>query len=973
MRKNNTAIYVCLLGLILFFLAHCRSDSVGNDQVVTQDIFPLALLGTNDMPGSLNANPEPTLPATPVQESTDVGLPVDFGALKVEAALLVTDTDVDRYGNLTVQFSKNMNQASVLPAVTLKDSGGNTAASDIIWISSRKMEINPRRELNQLENYTLEITDAAKSAGGLTLAAYNKSFVTEPDFPMTHQVNGYTTGARGVVLNKTNHGTVSVSSEIQNHNRISSLKLYRLGETTHVELCPVAPCATGSFNVNLSGSALPPVEGGNSYYYEVSTASGAKYYRPFNFNWGKTASNPAAPIQQAVSLVLDKSVNPGTGGALESLGKMLATYAAGDFTMDYTAPGDTTVTPNMSFNGIINQNTSTSRPRNDPDGKYCRGGGGSTWDFLTDVGPFCDIKVTGESDFLGTLKFEANVDAYLRNMYITSETGNIDAGMSIGADRLDLSLGGKKITGVMEVLMEITKTEHCILWCTDLTGLTEGKYVYRLTFTMDTATHQTATAYTLVSSDTSGVLSININGLDAMDMLSVTNGSPGSNEYYNIEPWNTSLMVGEPAYISRQKSGSSWEFLDNLLQTLITKVVDEQVPTLKPAILNGAIRDILQKITPNALNAVLKQAQSGITASLPDYLPSPLDQVSLNLALNLRNDAEAKVSGSNKGLVASADISITATNNASNPRPPAPQDTNSYIQLKPPGALPYPLQYSAANPGALLALHLDVLNQAVYHLWKNGAFNLHINEAFAEAIKAVSGSSEILELASDLLTAQSITSIMAPGQPILTAYDESGNAITIDPTDKVEIHVNPLLIPVLTTAPLSGQAGQTEIPRAAAKFGDLELLMIGRRLSDNSTYILNRVRITMMSKASFSFGTFSNPLNDPDKNGLTAIQLSISDAPGDLFYIIDVLNGPANNPYALDPRRIREVLNPLVKTFVVPLINNVVKEIPLPKMEACGLRLANATVLPIPSNSPTPFLLLNAPIFNYAFSGNCSL
>ena len=36
------------------------------------------------------------------------------------------------------------------------------------------------------------------------------------------------------------------------------------------------------------------------------------------------------------------------------------------------------------------------------------------------------------------------------------------------------------------------------------------------------------------------------------------------------------------------------------------------------------------------------------------------------------------------------------------------------------------------------------------------------------------------------------------------------------------------------------------------------------------------------------------------------------------------------NPYGLDPEAIRSVVDPLVKSLVVPLVNNILKEIPLP-------------------------------------------
>src|SRR6185295_15967771 len=107
-----------------------------------------------------------------------------------------------------------------------------------------------------------------------------------------------------------------------------------------------------------------------------------------------------------------------------------------------------------------------------------------------------------------------------------------------------------------------------------------------------------------------------------------------------------------------------------------------EIPYVKPAVVNGVIRDTVQNIVPNTLNGVLKQVQSGIHMTLPDYLPYPLNQVDMNLAATIRNDLSSRNIAGGRGLTATVDTAMTATNTAGNPRPPAPLGWDSYVQTK---------------------------------------------------------------------------------------------------------------------------------------------------------------------------------------------------------------------------------------------------------------------------------------------------
>jgi hypothetical protein len=96
-----------------------------------------------------------------------------------------------------------------------------------------------------------------------------------------------------------------------------------------------------------------------------------------------------------------------------------------------------------------------------------------------------------------------------------------------------------------------------------------------------------------------------------------------------------------------------------------------------------------------------------------------------------------------------------------------------------------------------------------------------------------------------------------------------------------------------------------------------------------------------------------------------------------MSYVLDVLEGSTYNPYGFDPNGIRSVMDPLVKSLVVPLINNVLKEIPLPPSlpmpilvdknaaigasspASCVLNVKNdaATITNLPTPANTSYLL----------------
>ncbi|MCX7999172.1 MAG: hypothetical protein N3A69_09525, partial [Leptospiraceae bacterium] len=240
------------------------------------------------------------------------------------------------------------------------------------------------------------------------------------------------------------------------------------------------------------------------------------------------------------------------------------------------------------------------------------------------------------------------------------------------------------------------------------------------------------------------------------------------------------------------------------------------------------------------------------------------------------------------------------------------------------------------------------------------------------------------------------------------------NTVLMQPDDDIEITLNPIGLPVVKPLPLSqltqftcpDEASQCVTPRVQAELGDIELSIKGRKCSSRNPtsklctaftgveYNLIKVRASLSSRADVNFVPFSNPkcnatLNpglagcDTSQNGLTAVSLTIS--ANELKYTLEVLEGPSNNPQGLNPQAIWEILDPTVKSLIVPLVNYILEEIPLPRMAGCGLTLENPDGLPNGAGLKTlpvrvsdyvsgkEFILGNTRLGGYVFNGDCNL
>ncbi|WP_243393273.1 Ig-like domain-containing protein [Leptospira perolatii] len=475
-----------------------------------------------------------------------------------------------------------------------------------------------------------------------------------------------------------------------------------------------------------------------------------------------------------------------------------------------------------------------------------------------------------------------------------------------------------------------------------------------------------------LSVDTNGVISMTIRSPFAVEdtvfPLNPSDSDINSNtNNFFILPWSNPNHLPMGVYSGAEDTmdfmytgpmtyqGSNEGGVDNILVPLIGRgtiqnLAGGTVPYVKGIITQYMLKDVIQRIAPNVLNSVvLALRDQGVTIKLPEYLPAPLQNFPLTIKFKLRSDALIKHDGTNKGLVSSLDLAFTSDYVDPQGRGLRTQAAKSGMIITRNPATPFPSTYqfsqSAANPGFLLSMHSDTLSQAAFHLWQRRGLDIVMNKLFIDTMNNFSGGNPLFQLTTTLLKASPIITILAPGRDKLQGLNGSNQlAPAARPYDDIDMIMEPVLAPNIKFKPMGTQAG---VPKLRLYFTEMQLKIVAKKPSscnglsgedltscqsdtrpNGTSYTLGTVRISMAADADFRFKTFSNPNNNPSLQNLNALQVVLSTE--GLDYTVEVLEGQANNPFGLDPDGIYVVIEPLVKSLVVPLINSILKEVPLP-------------------------------------------
>lgn len=1042
------------------------------------------------------------------------------------ASVIKPDTDVDRYQNIIVQFTHSMEKGTICASVgngtdgrpdgegALKTtsisitSSGKTFNAQCHWGSYRRLILDPTEPLPSFSDVTITITKDAKTyylesltdmdGNSSNNTVFAKTFKTVPGFVMSHSINGNvlvdTTSEGfenrlnggsvrgGLIISASGSPTVTLVSSIKDYslikNSIATLKLKRLGNSSDGYTICSGNCSssTGSFTINLTTSSIPPIQGGNIYYFEIQTIL-KTYYKSITFLYGNQVADPDSAQSDIAYAFMDGS--PGGLGMLSSLlEKFIMSDGSGAVYRTATlTKGSAAITVNSSTgitsgflaegagiqgNSLVLNVSGNTITLNKPIAKTGSGvsvifSNGQNNNFKIDGKIFSDFSAQptsntrrtsscidyysnityirnygdstgtygdgycgGAGDNPGAFQADASLintatfdmDVFITRLYLPGTRNsyqNVKASLTPnGVDDLGISMWGQYAEIDLSVVAKNRSGIGCI-WLICGVGA-NNKFYFTTTATLNkggvnSSTYRLSKSRNTLTIDASGNLALRIKGNPDFRANSVDDPESGN---FHISPWTQNLDVtgrdGNPMYFEDSTSSLA-NFADSILG-MVTDLAGGMVPKVKGRIVQSMLVDIIQKVAPNVLNSVLSQLKmdathDGINVNLPDYLPTPLNSVGLNVGVQLETASSGLVGVNGLGtgyLKASTRIGMTATNSiTSNGRPPIPMGTNSFLVYKTSGKLADQSERLGTGngkySGVLLALHPDAVNQAVYHLWKNGAINLTLNKDFIETIKAFRSSTRLVEVFENLLRAENMLKILAPGSSKIVARDPNGVDVEILPTDQIEIIINPVTLPVVRPVPISELAqvpcpdniGNCVIPRVQADLGDMELKIIGRKCPNgacgSTVYDIVKVRANISSKADFGFVAFSNPKNNLDMNGLTAVKILISS--NELKYTLEVLEGTNNNPLGLDPQGLWEILDPTVKNLIVPIVNYVLEEIPLPKPQACGISMISPTgtgpaIQTVPVRvadyvSGKEFILVNTKLSSYNYNGDCKL
>ncbi len=594
--------------------------------------------------------------------------------------------------------------------------------------------------------------------------------------------------------------------------------------------------------------------------------------------------------------------------------------------------------------------------------------------WIPTFGPFCDIP--------WSWAFGANgkTDVYVTNITIENTapgdplSRNILVGMSPNTSRLDVTLSGKRLRGTLRAHI------HSASFTAWIAGAQNNIFDIDFIMNFDGSSCNDSTVFYDYSVSkpfrvATARSTLNVPTTNGRLNLAIQNppwNSP-TNVDFHVNDWNAAICAHNVVTI---KGG--W------LNSLVTAILGSVIPNIQWIIVQGVLRDTLQTVTPNILNALFTQLRidatnNGIGVRLPNYLPDPFNRTKLFIGANLRQDTTHRT-GSD-GIDLGADIGILACMNPNSttdtclPNTPPPVTLlrpalhtgtgfgNSFVLSG--GSLPAsqlaagPVNGNqgtgliASHPGVLLAVRMDVINQVLYNLWRKGIFELSLDQNFANQVEAYRGNTDrLFQIFQTLLKAENLLRVLAPGQSVV--YYGPGPNDKIDGNDDIIFRLKPFTPPNIRPAHMSHAAvapssGGRKYSLADLEWNDLFIEIWGKR-SDNTQYKISTLRINFLSRAGINIHTFSSPVNSGANNyqNVTSIQLNVCDdnvnnpstfdcdllrttnlPNDDLIYTLEVMDNPIDNPLGLDPRGIHEVLDPSVQKLILPVVNFVLEELPL--------------------------------------------
>lgn len=893
-----------------------------------------------------------------------------FGKGNLEACLNI-DPTISRFDSITLLFSLTRSVGRVPEEMlrklleknfSLQDETGKKIEGRFIWKDLRTLMFDPYSELKPSARYHIVIESTAKDANrprsnqGRILTPFQFDLDTQAAFFMTHNLNGKPLPIdRGLSLDSRSSRDLKMETHIDGANDAKRISVRHLGFKSEKVLCD-GDCKEPTLAYELKDD-LAPQSGLNSYEYKIEGKKGEVVYRHYSLAWGEINLNPDAPIEGGLYAAIDRE------DGLKALSKLVGNYAAGRFTMDFRDEAGA-VHPKLSFNDIIrfkrNQYANGTTGGCDPKAK-------TDFEYLLNLGPYCGLKVEGDTGVLGgvlgQVHYKAVTDIYVTDMQVVQEEGNVEASMRPEQENMTMRLSVKKFKGRLRIVLKINEAKY--FGAIPVPGAT-GYFFYDTDFNLDGPMRETI-AKTDITVESSR-LRLKIRGSDSFDLTKGIQGDESSTTYFNTTPWVQNVTVSAVKPIDESKG--LWA---KLVNTVVNQAVNSQVDNFKPQIVNGIARDILQVVAPNALNTLVEQLKTGLKIFLPAHLPAPIDKSKINVAGELGQAIGLAVRDDNSYLTAAMQVSLKSLVESPEHRPQRMEGGNGYIQTVNSQRAPSPLSAGEHfGNGSLLAVSIDVVNQTLYDVWKQGMLSLRIDNAFVSKIEQFAVFDPTNQAnGKEILLAEFLPKLMGSDISRMQGRDLNGKAITMDKTDKISMVLDARLPPFLKVKKLPRSDGKDDLRFA---LGLSDVLMSIEGIHNDQRYAIAKIRVATTAESQLKFVPYQNPMRHPEFSGLGALSVEISKDTAGLDYMVEVIEGPEANSFAIDSARLRSTINDMVDRLFIPLLNDGLREVPLTGLRSCGVELdaAKIEILPLPKGM-SPFLLLKAPLKNYNFAGHCDL
>lgn len=895
----------------------------------------------------------------------------NFGRGNLEACV-AGDSVISRFDSLTLQFSMTRAVGRVPEEMLRKllennfaftDPSGTKIEGRFVWKDLRTLIFDPIVELKPNSKYHLSIASKAKDANrprsnqGRILTPFAFDFETQSAFSMSHMLNGKALPSdRGLSLDSRQNQILKISSHMESVMLAKTVTVHKLGLKKETVLCD-GNCRDEVLTYSLTGDLLPQ-SGLNSYEYKIRGSKGEEIYRHFSFAWGEINTKPDQAIEGGVYAAVDRE------DGLKALSKLVGNYAAGRFTMDYRDAGGA-VHPKQSFNDIIRfkrtfYRTGVPGP--------CDARAPVDFEYLQNLGPYCGLAVSGKTGVLGgvlgQVAYKAVTDIYVTDMQVVQEDGNVEAAMIPEHENMRMHLGVKKFHGRLHIVLKINEAKY--FNAIPVPGAT-GYFYYDTDFELNGPMRDTIAKTDITVEN--GRLKLKIRGSDAFDLKQSIQGDENTATYFNTQLWIQNVTVAPVTPIDERKG-----LYAKLVNTVVNQAVNSQVDSFKPQIVNGVARDILQIVAPNALNTLVEQLKTGLQMFLPSHMPDPIDTSKINVSGQLGKSIGLSVHEDNSYLTAAMQVSLKSI--VQNPlnRPQMLEGARGFIQT--PNAQRAPSPLTAGDNfgnGSLLAVSIDVVNQTLYDIWKQGMIGLRIDNAFVNKIeKFAVFDPQNQANGKEILLAGFLPKLMGSDISRMSGKDLAGKSVTMEKSDTISIGVDARLPPFLKVKKEPRSDGKDNLHFA---LGLSDVLMTIEGQHNNQRYAIAKIRVSTTADSVLKFVPYQNPMRHPEFSGLGALSVAVSKDPVGLDYMVEVIESPDANSFAIDSNKLRTTINDMVDRLFIPLLNDGLREVPLTGLRTCGVELdaSNMEFMPLPHTDATPFLLLKAPLKNYEFSGHCDL